>query len=175
MSANVSRMLSATSPSRNTIASTAAAPTTSPVADSTSKAVKLPRTRNAVESGRRCRCRARARRGTRRRTPRSRASWREGRTASDGPDRFRVPARLIICCPSRHHMHRMAGRTPKNRRRQVDPRRDMSHRGWINFTRAGSAVGLAAFALFILAAPDDSTCPGSSTPGSTTGSSSSHV
>ena len=36
----------------------------------------------------------------------------------------------------------------------------MSHRGWINFTRAGSAVGLAAFALFILAAPDDSTLSG---------------
>ena len=36
----------------------------------------------------------------------------------------------------------------------------MSHRGWINFTRAGSAVGLAAFALFILAAPDDSSWSG---------------
>ena len=36
----------------------------------------------------------------------------------------------------------------------------MSHRGWIYFTRAGSAVGLAAFALFILAAPDDSSFSG---------------
>ncbi|MGH3136801.1 MAG: hypothetical protein ACRDPV_09960, partial [Gaiellaceae bacterium] len=32
----------------------------------------------------------------------------------------------------------------------------MSHRGWISFTRAGSAVGLAALALFVLAGPDAS-------------------
>ena len=50
---------------------------------------------------------------------------------------------------SASHGSRMAIRTLKKRRRQADPRRDMSHRGWINFTRAGSAVGLAAFALFI--------------------------
>ena len=36
----------------------------------------------------------------------------------------------------------------------------MSHRGWIQFTRAGSAVGLAVFALFVLAAPDDSKLSG---------------
>jgi diguanylate cyclase (GGDEF)-like protein len=36
----------------------------------------------------------------------------------------------------------------------------MSHRGWIQFTRAGSALGLAAFALFILAGPADSSLSG---------------
>ena len=41
------------SPTSATMARIAAAPSTSPVADSTSRAVKLPRTRNAVERGRR--------------------------------------------------------------------------------------------------------------------------
>jgi hypothetical protein len=49
----VSRIVSATSPSRSTMTSTAAAPNTSPVADSIRSAVKLPRTRKAVERGRR--------------------------------------------------------------------------------------------------------------------------
>src|SRR5262245_51477712 len=84
-----------------------------------------------------CRCRARARRGTRRRKPRFRASWREGRTSVGrrGPTRPR----------------------PRSRTGHREPiLTSMAHTRWVHLTRAASAAGLAVFAAYtLLATPAD--------------------
>ena len=109
-----------------------------PVADRTSSAVKLPRTRNAVDSGRRVYVPSPSPQGTRLRTPRSRASWREGRTGvgRTGPGYE-------------------ANRSSRSRA-EADSRAEMPRiADGFHLTRVAAAAGLAAFAAVTLFAPQD--------------------
>ena len=168
--ATVSRMVSATRPRRSTITRTAAAPNTSPVADSMRSAVKLPRTRKAVENGP-------AGVGTEPEPDEERGAEHhdserhgaEGRTGTGrrtsvvaiGPsDVAPVDESSHSCCASPARSRHVPGSDPGSTR-EPSLKRETAQADsvsvtlgrWVRLARVASLAGLALYSLVIFAAP----------------------